>query len=344
MLYDEFCARFPYEETEDQLGAINATLKDLETGRPMDRLICGDVGFGKTEVALRAAFAVALEGKQVAVVVPTTLLARQHTKNFHRAVPRLSGQCRAGLAPGRDQGTERRSRRTSPTARSISSSAPTRCSARRSSSGISASSIVDEEQHFGVTPQGAAEAAARRGPCADAERDADPAHAAAGADRGARSLDHCLAAGRPSRGPHLRGAARSPDDPRGAAARTLSRRPGILRGAADRGSRRGQGFPRQERAGDEGRGRPWPDAADRDRGHHVGVLRRQIRHPAVDHDHRVRPGYSDRQHADRAPRRHVRPGAALSVARPGGALEAARLCAVHAAGAGRRSRRRPSAA
>ena len=81
-LYDEFCARFPYDETEDQLGAIQSTLKDLEVGRPMDRLICGDVGFGKTEVALRAAFAVALEGKQVAVVVPTTLLARQHTKTF----------------------------------------------------------------------------------------------------------------------------------------------------------------------------------------------------------------------------------------------------------------------
>jgi transcription-repair coupling factor (superfamily II helicase) len=81
-LYDEFCARFPYEETDDQLTAIQATLKDLEIGRPMDRLICGDVGFGKTEVALRAAFAVALDGKQVAVVVPTTLLARQHTKTF----------------------------------------------------------------------------------------------------------------------------------------------------------------------------------------------------------------------------------------------------------------------
>jgi len=81
-LYDEFCARFPYEETEDQLTAIQATLKDLEIGRPMDRLICGDVGFGKTEVALRAAFAVALDCKQVAVVVPTTLLARQHAKTF----------------------------------------------------------------------------------------------------------------------------------------------------------------------------------------------------------------------------------------------------------------------
>ncbi len=81
-LYDEFCARFPHDETEDQLGAITASLDDLSAGKPMDRLICGDVGFGKTEVALRAAFAVALEGRQVAVVVPTTLLARQHAKNF----------------------------------------------------------------------------------------------------------------------------------------------------------------------------------------------------------------------------------------------------------------------
>jgi len=81
-VYDEFRARFPYEETEDQEAAIDAVLDDLASGRPMDRLVCGDVGFGKTEVALRAAFAVALSGKQVAVVVPTTLLARQHFKTF----------------------------------------------------------------------------------------------------------------------------------------------------------------------------------------------------------------------------------------------------------------------
>ena len=80
--YDEFCAGFPYEETDDQLAAIDATIKDLGSGRPMDRLICGDVGFGKTEVALRAAFVAAIEGRQVAVVVPTTLLARQHFKTF----------------------------------------------------------------------------------------------------------------------------------------------------------------------------------------------------------------------------------------------------------------------
>ncbi|HEY4863068.1 MAG TPA: TRCF domain-containing protein, partial [Xanthobacteraceae bacterium] len=81
-LYDEFCARFPYEETDDQDNAIDAVTADLAAGRPMDRLVCGDVGFGKTEVALRAAFITALSGKQVAVVVPTTLLARQHFLTF----------------------------------------------------------------------------------------------------------------------------------------------------------------------------------------------------------------------------------------------------------------------
>ncbi len=81
-IYGEFEARFPYDETEDQMAAIDAVLGDLASGTPMDRLVCGDVGFGKTEVALRAAFVAAMAGRQVAVVVPTTLLARQHYKTF----------------------------------------------------------------------------------------------------------------------------------------------------------------------------------------------------------------------------------------------------------------------
>ncbi len=81
-LYDEFAARFPYEETEDQARAIGDVIEDLSESKPMDRLVCGDVGFGKTEVALRAAFVAAMSGRQVALVVPTTLLARQHTKTF----------------------------------------------------------------------------------------------------------------------------------------------------------------------------------------------------------------------------------------------------------------------
>ena len=87
-VYDEFSARFPYEETEDQNTSIDAVLDDLASGRPMDRLICGDVGFGKTEVALRAALLAVLAGKQVAVVVPTTLLSRQH---FHTFTERFRG-------------------------------------------------------------------------------------------------------------------------------------------------------------------------------------------------------------------------------------------------------------
>ncbi|WP_084419088.1 transcription-repair coupling factor [Henriciella litoralis] len=81
-LYEEFAARFPYEETDDQLNAIEDTLTDLASGKPMDRLVCGDVGFGKTEVALRAAFVAAMSGMQVAVIAPTTLLARQHFNGF----------------------------------------------------------------------------------------------------------------------------------------------------------------------------------------------------------------------------------------------------------------------
>lgn len=94
-VYDDFCARFPYAETEDQEKSIQDVLTDLTAGRPMDRLVCGDVGFGKTEVALRAAFVAAMNGVQVAVVVPTTLLARQHYETF---IKRLTGfPLRVGL-------------------------------------------------------------------------------------------------------------------------------------------------------------------------------------------------------------------------------------------------------
>jgi transcription-repair coupling factor (superfamily II helicase) len=114
-LYDEFAARFPYPETDDQLNAIAETLSDMASGRPMDRLICGDVGFGKTEVALRAAFVAAMSGNQVAVVVPTTLLCRQHFKTLslrlqglpirvaqlsRLVTPKESAEVKKGLADG----------------------------------------------------------------------------------------------------------------------------------------------------------------------------------------------------------------------------------------------------
>lgn len=147
--YDEFCARFPYAETEDQSRAIADVLEDLAAGRPMDRLICGDVGFGKTEVALRAAFAVAMAGAQVAVVVPTTLLARQHFRVFTKRFEGLPVQVeqlsrmvaakeakavRAGLADGRVNIV-------------IGTHALLGKEVAFSDLGLV---IVDEEQHFGV--------------------------------------------------------------------------------------------------------------------------------------------------------------------------------------------------
>ena len=114
-LYEEFCARFPYAETDDQLQAISDVLDDLSSGKPMDRLICGDVGFGKTEVALRAAFVAALSGKQVAVIGADDAAGAPASPHLHRALPGPAGADRPAVAPGAGQGGEgdqgRRSRR-----------------------------------------------------------------------------------------------------------------------------------------------------------------------------------------------------------------------------------------
>ncbi|HEX2152001.1 MAG TPA: transcription-repair coupling factor, partial [Stellaceae bacterium] len=148
-LYEEFAARFPYPETDDQLRAIEDTLSDMAAGKPMDRLICGDVGFGKTEVALRAAFVAAFGGGQVAVIVPTTLLARQHYRNFTQRfaglplrVAQLSRmvnakeakQVKADLAEGKIEIV-------------VGTHALLAKDVRFSHLGLV---IVDEEQHFGV--------------------------------------------------------------------------------------------------------------------------------------------------------------------------------------------------
>ncbi len=109
-LYEEFCARFPFEETEDQARAIADVLADLSSGRPMDRLICGDVGFGKTEVAMRGAFVAAMGGKQVAVIAPTTLLARQHAATFRarfEALPVRIGHVSRLASPAERRAAER---------------------------------------------------------------------------------------------------------------------------------------------------------------------------------------------------------------------------------------------
>lgn len=148
-LYDEFCARFPYDETDDQLNAIDAVLDDLASGRPMDRLVCGDVGFGKTEVALRAAFIAAMNGVQVAVVVPTTLLARQHYQTF---CDRLRGfpvrvQQASRLVGQKDLTLTKKEIADGKADIAIGTHALLSKAVRFANLGLL---VVDEEQHFGV--------------------------------------------------------------------------------------------------------------------------------------------------------------------------------------------------
>jgi transcription-repair coupling factor (superfamily II helicase) len=127
----EFEAEFPYEETEDQLAAIGAVKKDMAAEQPMDRLLCGDVGFGKTEVAIRAAFKAAEYGKQVAVLVPTTVLAEQHDRTFKPAHGRLPLPGRVPFSRFKTAGEQKEILTAlALRARSTSSSAPTGCSPR----------------------------------------------------------------------------------------------------------------------------------------------------------------------------------------------------------------------
>ena len=149
-LYEEFAARFPYPETDDQLRAIEDTLADMASGRPMDRLVCGDVGFGKTEVAMRAAFVAAFGGAQVALIVPTTLLARQHYRTFSQRFaglplrvaqlsrlvgPKEAKQTKEDIAAGKVEIV-------------IGTHALLAKDVRFANLGLV---IVDEEQHFGVS-------------------------------------------------------------------------------------------------------------------------------------------------------------------------------------------------
>ncbi len=149
-IYQEFAARFPYSETEDQIHAIDDTLKDLQSGNAMDRLVCGDVGFGKTEIALRAAFATVMSGGQVAIIVPTTLLCRQHFATFverFRGVPVRIEQL-SRLVNGKDAEKVRLGLSNGEVDIVIGTHALL-------SKSISFKRlellIVDEEQHFGVT-------------------------------------------------------------------------------------------------------------------------------------------------------------------------------------------------
>jgi transcription-repair coupling factor (superfamily II helicase) len=145
-----FVDRFPWEETEDQERAIFEVLGDLSSGAPMDRLVCGDVGFGKTEVALRAAFATAMTGRQVAIVAPTTLLARQHYENFaarFSGFPLKVGRLSRLVAP-KEATTTREGLKSGDMDVVIGTHAILSKSTEFKNLGLV---VVDEEQRFGVT-------------------------------------------------------------------------------------------------------------------------------------------------------------------------------------------------
>ena len=148
-LYDEFCARFPYTETDDQLRSIGDVIADLGSGKPMDRLICGDVGFGKTEVALRTAFLAVMEGFQVAIIAPTTLLARQHYKTFvdrFRGLPVKIGHL-SRLVTAKNQKLTREEMNQGTCEIVIGTHALLAKTIKFKNLGLI---IIDEEQHFGV--------------------------------------------------------------------------------------------------------------------------------------------------------------------------------------------------
>ncbi|WP_240002285.1 transcription-repair coupling factor [Oleisolibacter albus] len=147
--WDEFCARFPFAETDDQLHAIEDVIGDLGGGKPMDRLICGDVGFGKTEVALRAAFLAVMAGMQVAVVVPTTLLARQHYRTFEQrfqGLPVRLGQL-SRMVTGKEQSLVKQGLSDGTVDIVVGTHALLGKGVDFKRLGLV---IVDEEQHFGV--------------------------------------------------------------------------------------------------------------------------------------------------------------------------------------------------
>ncbi len=148
--YEAFAAGFPFEETEDQLRSIEEVMDDLASGRPMDRLVCGDVGFGKTEVALRAAFTAVMNGRQVAVVVPTTLLARQHFKTFAERFKGWPVTVRQAsrLVPAKDLAATKQGLADGSVDIVVGTHVLLGKTIKFANLGLL---IIDEEQHFGVT-------------------------------------------------------------------------------------------------------------------------------------------------------------------------------------------------
>ena len=219
---------FRFEETPDQMRAIEEVKADMVGARPMDRLVAGDVGYGKTEVALRAAFRAVADGRQVAVLVPTTVLAQQHFNTFVERFAPVPGQGGAALALPQPEGAEGgggRARHGHGGRGDRHPPAPLEGRAVQGPGPAGGGRGAPLRGH----PQGAAQAAAHLGGRADAHRDPDPAHPAHGAVRRARPLGHRDAAARPAAGGDGGDRVQPHRDPRGDRAGAEPGRAGVLR-------------------------------------------------------------------------------------------------------------------
>ncbi len=212
--YQLFCQSFPFETTPDQAQAINAVLSDMCQPLAMDRLVCGDVGFGKTEVAMRAAFLAVENGKQVAVLVPTTLLAQQHFDNFRDRFAnwpvRIEMLSRFRSAKEQqqvlDDAAEGKIDILIGTHKLLQSDVQ-----------LERPGAADRRRRTPLrrAPERAHQGDARRRRYPDPDRHADPAHPEHGDERHARSVDHRHAAGAPAGGEDLRARVRQPGGARG---------------------------------------------------------------------------------------------------------------------------------
>ena len=322
--WDEFCARFPFAETEDQSRAIADVLEDLASGRPMDRLICGDVGFGKTEVALRAAFVAAMSGAQVAVVVPTTLLARQHFRTFSERFAGLPVKVAqlSRMVAAKEAAEVRRGIADGTINIVIGTHALLAKSIEFADLGLL---VVDEEQHFGVAHKERLK-----------ELKADVHVLTLTATPIPRTLQLALTGVR-----EMSLIATPPVDRLAVRTFIMPFDAVVIREALQRERFRGgqvfcvvpriEDLPRmaerlaRDRAGGAHGAGARPAGADRARTGDDRVRRRPLRHPAVHQHRRERPRHAGGEHAGDPPRRHVRAGPALSAARPCRARQAARL-------------------
>ncbi len=313
---------FPYEPTPDQAKAIDETKADMERPRPMDRLVCGDVGYGKTEVAMRAAFKAIADKKQVAILVPTTLLASQHHRTFSQrfaSFPVRIEELSRFKTKKEQQATLAASGRR---ARSTSSSARTGCLQKDVVFRDLGLIIVDEEQRFGVMHKERLKQMRATRRRADALGHADSAHAADVADGRARSLadpdraaqPHVDQDGRRARRRTRSCSARSPPSSI-AAARCTTCTTASNRSTAWRARSRNSSRTRASRVG---HGQMHEHELEPIMSQ---VHRRRDRRVRLDDDHRERHRHPQRQHDHRQRRRQVRARTTLSTARTRRALE-----------------------